>query len=57
MYQELTLPIPDVKDNELETENITETKEISTQTEIINNVKKVVKSNTTKPVKTKVSKK
>ena len=56
MYQELTLPIPDEKVNGLKTENITETKEISTQTDIINNIKKVAKSNTTKPVKTKVSK-
>ena len=56
MYQELTNPILDVKDNESISTDLIETKEISTQTDIINNIKKVVKSNTTEPVKTKVSK-
>ena len=53
MYTELTLPTPDVKDNNLQLENLTETKEISTQTEIKNIPKKSVKTTSNK---TKVSK-
>ena len=53
MYNELTLPTPDVINDEVTLDNSTETKEISTQTDKINNVKKVVKTTTNK---SKVSK-
>ena len=43
MYNELTLPTPDVKDNKSIATYLTERKEISTQTHIINNTKKVSK--------------
>ena len=51
MYQELTLPTPDRKDDKDKIDNTKQTKEISTQTELKNIPKKIVKNIPKKIVK------